>query len=1128
MWTSLAPGAITSSSPPPSLTTRLQPTKSKKADKPTKNAGKAKKKPVKASRRDEDDNDDDEDDDAPRKKKKKQKDEGGSNKLLIGIVAAVVLIGGVVGGILAFGGKSKDKDTAKTDPPANTQPPPTNIPPQPGTNPLPGKVPPQPVTVPPQPGTNPSPGTVPPQPGTVPPQPGTVPPQPGTVPPKKDPDGLPPGLKLPDPPVIKISGSLAPVGKLDSGGAKPPAAAPLLPDEDPFIRAKQFRLDSPLPTLPKLPPIAQRPLLTLDPGGHSAFIVKSFITPKADRVITVGEDKAVRIWDIATGEPLQTIRLPAGATDEGKLMAAALSPDGTRLAVAGKPLKVSTAGSIPIFIINLETATLVKTINASKGEQVEALDFSNDGNQLAAGCNRAGVLYANAPNGWVQLFDVKTSRFIDDVAQPSPILEIRFNPDQKKKMLATTGYDHKIRLYNFSSSSQNRTITTGTQDPTDIAWTTDGSALGVSTLSGEIGLFSLDGQLFRNIPAHSIKVTVGDTSSMRPVEIRKLLFLANGKEVACCGTAGAQGWAGTKDIDSGKPKVSITQHTNVVMALGVSGDGTRAVSSGGNQHETFAWDTASGKIVSRLCGTGNGMWGVGWAKDGKSLAYGTSNVTQPDGSRPLDFTFRFDDFGPGPAADETKYQQSLASDGTYRVSRLEKNTWGIGPINGQPRKLTVPEDDHLYSATVLPGRRMVVAAGAFSLTLVDPQDGKIIRSFRGHTGNVLSVAPSPDGKFFVTGSSDQTIRIWLPEFEDPLLSLFVGEKDWIAWTPQGFYACSGNGERLLAWQVNNGSFKFPMIYPAERFRASMYQPALIKYLIPSGSMPLALAMATKFDKALVLTNNVADVIPPEVTLLSPDVEKHETVDQATVTVKASAKGTAKQPITAMRLLVDGRPFQGSEGIKRFDNPQPTAETSWEVPVLPGPHSFAVIAESPVSKGITKAGVVTRAGDPPKPNLYVLAVGVSAYPPPNTLRYCATDALLLAKTFQSKSKGLFADIEIRTLTDAQATKKGIREGLDWLKSKMTAKDVGIVSFSGHGSRDDLTGKFYLVPVDFNGRRTRMQRVSQATNSRAGWKTCRVGSSPFSMRATRERRWATRLGPWPEPMALCATSSPRIRA
>ena len=108
--------------------------------------------------------------------------------------------------------------------------------------------------------------------------------------------------------------------------------------------------------------------------------------------------------------------------------------------------------------------------------------------------------------------------------------------------------------------------------------------------------------------------------------------------------------------------------------------------------------------------------------------------------------------------------------------------------------------------------------------------------------------------------------------------------------------------------------------------------------------------------------------------------------------------------------------------------------------------------------------MTRSGEVPKPNLYVLTVGVSKYPAPvNPLTYAASDARLLAKAFGDKSKGVFAAVEVKVLTDGEATKKGIREGLDWMKGKMTPKDVGVVAFSGHGDRDPL-GRFLLVPSD----------------------------------------------------------------
>jgi hypothetical protein len=342
-----------------------------------------------------------------------------------------------------------------------------------------------------------------------------------------------------------------------------------------------------------------------------------------------------------------------------------------------------------------------------------------------------------------------------------------------------------------------------------------------------------------------------------------------------------------------------------------------------------------------------------------------------------------------------------------------------------------------------------------------------MQKFVGHTGNILCVTPAPDGRLFATGSTDQTIRIWQSGHEDPLLSIFVSGRDWIAWTPQGYYACSGQGERLLAWQVGNEAKKVPVVHPAERFRASMYRPAMLKYVIPAADLGKAMAMAQKYDKALVETTTVADVLPPEVTLEGfGETEVKLEKEKETISIRASAKST-KQPITAMRLLVDGRPFQGASGVKRFETPKQEAEATWEVPLVPGPHTFAVIADSPVSKGMSKVGLAVRPGPIPKPNLYVLAVGVGDYQGRgiSKLRHAASDAPLIAKAFQEHSKSVFNTIEVKVLMDKQATKKGIQEGMDWLKSKMTPQDVGIVSFSGHGTRDPF-GNFYLCPVDMS--------------------------------------------------------------
>lgn len=982
---------------------------------------------------------DEEDEDSPRKKKKKK---GGSQTLIIaGAVAGVLLIGVVVAVVVAASGKGKDK-SAKNDAPAQVNAPIPAAGPQDVDVPVlgagvtvqkPGQAPgTQPVA---GPGSKPNPG------GGTNPAPGA---NAGPKPKEKEPGETELATSLPPPPKIKISGSAIPTGKPI---VKPPALPPLAPDEDPFVRAANFKPDGPLPKPPALPDLKQRPLLTLEAGGHTDIIEKVFFTPKGDHVITVGNDKAVRIWDPATNETLKTIRFPAGPGKEGSLQAAAISRNGKQLAVAGRP--VGSPKAVPIYLVSPETGQQIKQLNAAPAP-VTALHFSNDGKWLGVGCENGAISVVNVASG---------ASANGPPISTAPVLDVKYNPNPRLKLLATLGADQYVQIWNFAVPSvAYKDIPVRDAGPQSLAWSHDGRTLAIGTISGQIKLWTAEGVEIATLPAV--------THKGKPVVIKDLQFLPGDGDIAACGySQGAGGWAGVVNANNGKVRREFTQHTNVVATLDVSPDGRQVVTSGGSQHESYVWGADDGKVLQRFVGTGTAVWSLGWSKDGKSLAWGTSNVRDENGNGKLEFTFRLDEFGVGDAPDPSKYVQRVTSDEHAKITNLPGGLFGVQTTGREPVAIRLA-GEKVFSTTLLPKGNAVVVAGYESLRMLNPATLKESRKFVGHTGPVLCATPSPDGRLFATGSSDQTVRVWQRDHEEPLLSVFVSGRDWIAWTPQGYYACSGQGERLIAWQVPAAAGKVPQVHPAERFRASMYQPALLKYVVPSGDLSKAMAMAQKYDKALVQTTSVADVIPPEVALDGfGDAEVK--IDKDAVTVRATAKG-AKHPITAMRLLVDGRPFMGAAGVKRFDAPRQEAEASWEVRLTPGTHTFAVIADSPVSKGMSKVGVAVKPGEPPKPNLYVLAMGVSEYPGKLKLNYCATDAELLAKAFKERSKSVFNSIEVKVLTDKQATKKGILDGLDWLKSKMTAQDVGIVSFSGHGTRDPLFGQFYLCPFDMDPR------------------------------------------------------------
>jgi WD40 repeat protein len=967
---------------------------------------------------------DDDTDEKPKKKKKKAAPtDSGNKKLYIagGIGAALVAVIVVV--VVATSGGKKPQVADNT----NTQNPPV----RPET---PGR---------PEPPVRPGP-VVPPKetPGTPPKK--ENPPQENNPPPKKDTDAEL-STQLPPPPKLQVAGSLAPVGKPI---VKPPVAPPLAPDEDPFNRASGFKLEGALPPLPKLPPAKERPLLSLEAGGHTAFVSNVFFTPKGDRVITVGQDKSVRIWDPVTNETVRTIRFPAGPGREGSLQAAALSRSGKKLAVAGEPLKDTPKGKVPVYIVNPDDGRLLLQINSATAA-VRCMHFSADGTRLVIG-NEDGSL---------QVFNATSGAQVGAPFAPSDAaaLEIKFNPQPKWNVIATLAADRYVLLVNLSNPKQRVEFPVGKGVvPTSLAWSNDGQYLAIGSTGGSVGLFTPTGQLVKALPPI--------LKNGRPVRITQVQFLPNDTELLVVGSApGVGGFAGLIDSSTGKVRVECAAHTNVVFACDVSPDGNSIVTSGGNAHESVVWDADTAAVKHRLAGNGEGVWAVAWAKDGKSIAWGNSNKREGDSEElPLQNSFRLDEFGLGGTPDPGKYVQTVKADEGVKLL-VKGNVFLVESAGRAPEAVRIA-GDQIYSATLVPKGNAIIAGGAENLYLLNPTTlTRGARTYIGHTGNVLCVTPSPDGRYFATGSSDQTIRIWERGNEEPVLSIFVAGRDWIAWTPQGYYACSGQGERLIAWQITTatGAQKGTVAHPAERFRPSMYQPALLKYLIPAGDMARALAMAQKFDKALVATHSVADVLPPEVTLEGYG-ETEVRVESEKVVVKGKAS-SPKHPIVAMRLLVDGRPFMGSAGVKKFDGTQKEAEASWEVSLAPGNHTFAIIADTPVSKGISKIGLAFRPGEVPKPDLYVLAMGVSDYASIGKLRYCASDATLIEKTFKEKTGGLFGKVETKLLTDKQVTKAGMSAGLDWLKSKMTPKDIAIVSFSGHGARDPF-GTFYLCTQD----------------------------------------------------------------
>ena len=370
-----------------------------------------------------------------------------------------------------------------------------------------------------------------------------------------------------------------------------------------------------------------------------------------------------------------------------------------------------------------------------------------------------------------------------------------------------------------------------------------------------------------------------------------------------------------------------------------------------------------------------------------------------------------------------------------------------------------------------------VVGSNLALYWFNTRTGKQLHASKWHVDEIFAVAPSPDNRYLLSASGDQTLSVWTSERTKPLLSLFFTDGEWVAWTPEGYYADSPGGSSLMGWHINHGRDKMASFLPASEFEESLYRPDVIKLLLKTGSVKGALAAADKARGKKFELQTVATVLPPFVEITKPDKPDSETTEP-TVEVRCIAKRVDAQPITSARLMVNGRPYGGAEGVKNFHPPRDgVVHESWTVRLAPAPTRSSFWPKSAVSKGASDPVTVTLStargldingttAEERKarlPSLYVLAVGVSEYPGKLKLNYAANDAEAIAGVLNKCSKELFNKVEVELLTDKKATRKGILGGLTWMRKQMTNNDVGVLFFAGHGGKE-ADGSFYLFPVD----------------------------------------------------------------
>ena len=143
----------------------------------------------------------------------------------------------------------------------------------------------------------------------------------------------------------------------------------------------------------------------------------------------------------------------------------------------------------------------------------------------------------------------------------------------------------------------------------------------------------------------------------------------------------------------------------------------------------------------------------------------------------------------------------------------------------------------------------------------------------------------------------------------------------------------------MGWHVNNGPDRMATYYPASQFRKTLYRPDVIKRLLDAGSTARALAQADRQNGRPTDLTEVANVLPPKVSMLSPGAARACVCRRACVDVRAAAVPAGGRPVTSMRLLISGRPHPEARTLFRDTRPAETDRLMESRPASGCPPAF---------------------------------------------------------------------------------------------------------------------------------------------------------------------------------------------